>query len=525
MLHLHANFQFQELPFFSSLFTDYISNKSTLQDFYTYPPRLESFIDLLKNKKFPLSYRLVLQKALLRQYQNLPLSPQAETNIRLLGQENTFTVTTAHQPSIFFGELYFVFKTLTIIRLAEVLRETFPEYHFVPVFWLGSEDHDFAEISHFRLFGKTYHWQHHQQGAVGRMNPQSLQKLLHEIPEAIPIFTEAYQKPTLSEATRYALNAFFGEKGLLVVDGDDKALKQLFAPIANKELFEQKTFEIVSKTNEKLEHLGYKPQVVPRAINLFYLREQLRKRIEKNGNLWQVVETDITFSEDTLRQELANNPESFSPNVLLRPVYQELVLPNLAYVGGPGELAYWLQLKDVFAFFSLEIEHLQMPMLLPRFFGSILLKSQTEKIQKLQVSFADLWQETDLLRKKYVATHTRNDISLQTEKQQLQTIFEQIKAKAIALDKSLEASVAAEYQKTLKSIEHLEKRFEKAEERNLQTQITQLLNLKEKLFPEGSLQERKDNFLNFYLNYPSFLEDLHAHIQPFEFGFRVMELK
>jgi len=526
MLHLHTTFPLHETPFFSPLFSDYITEKSTLQDFYTHKPHLESFADLLKNKKFPLSYRTILQKTLLKQYQNIPLSPQAETNIRLLGQENTFTVTTAHQPSIFFGELYFVFKTLSTIRLAEILKKTYPSYHFVPIFWLGSEDHDFAEISHFRLFGKTYHWQHHQQGAVGRMNPQSLQNIFREIPEKIPIFAEAYQKPTLSEATRYALNAFFGEKGLLVVDGDDKALKQLFAPIAEKELFEQKTFEIVSKTNEKLEHLGYKPQVVPRAINLFYLREQLRKRIEKNGNLWQVVETDITFSEDTLRQELAENPEYFSPNVLLRPVYQELVLPNLAYVGGPGELAYWLQLKDVFAFFSLEleIEHLQMPMLLPRFFGTILLKSQTEKMKKLQVSFADLWQENDLLRKKYVATHTRNDISLQTEKQQLQTIFEQIKAKAIALDKSLEASVAAEYQKTLKSIEHLEKRFEKAEERNQQTQITQLLNLKEKLFPEGNLQERKDNFLNFYLNYPSFLEDLHAHVQPFEFGFRVLEL-
>lgn len=525
MLLKQEIFSLHTLPFFSSLFLDYISEKNSLKDFYNYSPQIENFEDLLKTKRFPDAHRLVLQEVLWEQYKDTEKSTKVAENIQLLSQSNTFTVTTAHQPSIFFGELYFIFKTLTTIRLAEVLQEKYPEFRFVPVFWLGSEDHDFAEISHFRLFGKQYQWQHHEQGAVGRMNPQSLQAILQEMPEKEAIFQQAYQKNTLAQATIYALNAFFGEKGLLVIDGDSKKLKKLFTPIVQDELFRAKTFEIISQTNEKLKDLGYKTQATPRPINLFYLENQLRKRIVKNEDDFEVLETDKKFSAETLRKEIEEYPEKFSPNALLRPVYQELILPNLAYVGGPGELAYWLQLKEVFQYFSTQIAYLQMPVLLPRYFGAILQKSQIDKMNKLQVHFSDLWQDTNLLRKKYVSEHTEKEINLHQEKINLENVFEEIKLKAKQIDKSLEASVAAEWQKTLKSLENLEKRFQKAEERNQEQQIAQILALKEKIFPENNLQERKDNFLNFYLNYPSFLEELYQSIEPFAFRFEVLALQ
>ena len=524
MLKKHAIFSLSEVPFFPPIFLDYVLEKDSLKDFYIHPPQIESFANLLKNKHFSMEKRSVLQALLQKQYQGLDISPEVAKNIQLLEQANTFTVTTAHQPSIFFGELYFVFKTLATIRLAEALREQYPQYNFIPVFWLGSEDHDFAEISHFRLFGKTYRWQQQEQGAVGRMKPESLQNILQEMPEKEAIFEEAYHKPTLSEATRYALNAFFGDKGLLVVDGDSKELKSLFVPIIKKEVFSQKTFDIIQETNSKLNNLGYKAQATPRPINFFYLEEQSRKRIIQNGAYFEVLETDKRFSAEEMENEIQTFPEKFSPNALLRPIYQESVLPNLAYVGGPGELAYWLQLKEVFAYFSSEIEALEMPVLLPRYFGAILQKSQSDKMNKLDLQFSDLWKEADLLRKSYVIQHTNKEITLLTEKENLKLIFEQIKQKAIEIDKSLEASVAAEWQKTLKSIENLEKRLQKAEERNLETQINQILTLKDKLFPENDLQERKDNFLNFSLNNPYFLEDLYQNIQAFSFKFEVLEM-
>lgn len=524
MLQQYQNFSLQEVPFFSSIFLDYIAQKDSLKEFYLHSPQIESFEAILTKKQFPESNRLILQKTFEKQYQDLEKSHQVAENIAALALPHTFTVATAHQPAIFFGELYFVFKTLTTIRLAEVLQKTYPQFRFVPVFCLGSEDHDFAEISHFRLFGKTYQWQQQEQGAVGRMKTTGLERILEEMPEKESIFQKAYQQNTLAKATQYALNAFFGQKGLLVLDADEKELKKLFAPALRKELFEQKTFEIVGQINEKLHHLGYKAQAVPREINLFYLDEQVRKRIVKKDTYFEVLEINKQFSETEIEKELTENPERFSPNALLRPIYQETILPNLAYIGGPGELAYWLQLKEVFADFRSEIAHLQMPVLLPRYFGAILRKNQVEKMQKLQVSFAEIWHEPDQLRKNYVAKHTDKEIDLSQEKKHLETVFEQIRQKAMQVDKSLEASVAAEYQKTLKSVENLEKRIQKAEEKNLEIHISQLLNLHEKLFPENNLQERKDNFLNFYLNNPSFLEDLYSLIHPFEFEFRVLEM-
>ncbi len=525
MLSTQQTYSLQEIPFFSSIFLDYVLEKDPLKEFYSLKPALENFTKALSSKIFPQENRLVLQDVFQRQYQTLNKSQQVTKNIQALSQANTFAVTTAHQPSIFFGELYFIFKTLSTIRLAEVLQAKYPEFRFVPIFWLGSEDHDFAEISHFRLFGKTYHWQHHEQGAVGRMSPQSLQELLQEMPEKEPIFERAYQQNTLAQATQYALNAFFGEKGLLVLDADDKELKKLFAPIIRNELFAQKTFEIVSQNNDKLNTLGYKAQATPREINLFYLENQLRKRIVRTDTYFEVLDTDKKFSATEIETELQESPEKFSPNALLRPLYQETILPNLAYIGGPGELAYWLQLKEVFSYFASQaIPHLQMPILMPRFFGAILQKNQIEKMQKLHIQFSDLWQEPDLLRKNYVAQHTDKELDLRDEKKNLEAVFEQIKVKAMQIDKSLEGSVAAEWQKTLKSIENIEKRIQKAEERNQETQIAQILALREKVFPENNLQERKDNFLNFHLNYPSFLEDLSQIIQPFQFAFQVLKI-
>ena len=525
MLQKQKNFSLEELPFFSSIFLDYIFKKESLKDFYLHQAQIESFEEVLNIKRFSSETRLILQNVLQDQYQGLEISAKVSENIQLLSQSNTFTVTTAHQPSIFFGELYFVFKTISTIRLAECLAKKYPNFHFVPVFWLGSEDHDFAEISHFRLFSKQYQWQQEQEGAVGRMNPKNLELILQEMPEKEPTFEKAYQKNTLSEATRYALNAFFGEKGLLIIDGDNKKLKKLFVPAIKDELFQSKTFEIISQTNAKLNGLGYKAQATPRPINFFYLDEQLRKRIVKNGENFEVLETEKVFSKQALEKEVDEHPEKFSPNALLRPIYQETVLPNLAYIGGPGELAYWLQLKDTFQYFSSKISNLQMPVLLPRYFGAILQKSQIDKMNKLQVHFSDLWQDTDLLRKKYVAEHTDKEISLLEEKKSLETIFEQIKEKVKLIDKSLEASVAAECQKTLKSLENLEKRIQKAEERNQEQEISQILALKERIFPENNLQERKDNFLNFHLNYPSFLEDLYQNIEPFKFNFEVLGIE
>lgn len=516
----------QETPFFSKIFLDYVNQNPILEPFFQFLPQKETFRQIIAQKQFSAERRETLHKVLQKQYQQISLTEAEKQNIEALLSENTFTLTTAHQPSIFFGELYFVYKTISTILLAEVLQEFLPEYRLVPIFWLGSEDHDFAEISHFRLFGKKYEWHSKQKGAVGKMKTDELAEILSVLPEKIPIFEKAYtQFPTLAQATRYALHEFFGEKGLLVIDGDDEKLKKSLFPIIKSELQEQKTEVLVKDTSLQLTRLGYHAQAQARPINFFYLDESLRERIERKGDFYEVLHTELRFSEKEILGLAEKNPEKFSPNALLRPIYQELVLPNLAYIGGPGEIAYWLQLKSTFEYFKQVEPTLTMPMLLPRNFALVLTQNQCEKLQKLQLSVQDFFQEDSLLKKKFLSKYTQNEFSLLQEQKAISQTFEAIKSKTAEIDKSLLAAVEAEEQKTLKSLEHLEKRIQKAQEKKYEIEVQQMLSLKEKLFPEGILQERKDNFLNFYLNHADFLDNLHQIFEPFSNELYIIQIQ
>ncbi len=514
-----------QTTFFSKIFLDYVNQSPILEPFFQFSPRKETFRQIIAQKQFASKKRELLYQSLQKQYEQIFLKEAEKRNIELLLSENTFTITTAHQPSIFFGELYFVYKTISTIRLAEVLQDFLPEYHFVPIFWLGSEDHDFAEISHFRLFGKNYQWHSKQKGAIGRMKTDELAEILSVLPEKIPVFEKAYtQLPTLAQATRYALHEFFGEKGLLVIDGDDEKLKKSLFPIIKSELQERKTEVLVKDTSLQLTRLGYHVQAQARPINFFYLDKDLRERIEPKADLYEVLHTDLCFSEKEILDLAEKNPEKFSPNALLRPIYQELVLPNLAYIGGPSEIAYWLQLKKTFEYFKQIEPMLSMPMLLTRNFALVLTQNQYKKMQKLQLSVQDFFQEDSLLKKKFLSKYIQNEFSLSQEQKNISLIFETIKSRTTEIDKSLLATIDAEKQKTLKNLERLEKRLQKAQEKKYEIELQQIFSLKEKLFPEGVLQERKENFLNFYLNHPTFLDDLHRIFEPFSNELYVIQI-
>ncbi|MCU0439984.1 MAG: bacillithiol biosynthesis cysteine-adding enzyme BshC [Raineya sp.] len=516
---------FSETKAFSKIFLDYITQQDSLKEFYQYSPTIENFGEILKKKQFSDNQRKNLQTALKEQYKNLKTSEKTQKNIELLQDAKTFTITTAHQPLIFFGELYFVYKILTTIKLSEALKKRFPEYNFVPVYWMGSEDHDFAEISHFRLFGKRYQWQTTQTGAVGRMH-LDIQALFQELPEKIELFETAYtENKTLAKATQWAVNELFEGKGVVVINGDDANLKKNLIPVLHNELKTQKSGQIVREVSGKLENLGYKAQVNPRDINLFYLEENSRERIELVENKYRVVNTNLYFSEKDILQMVENTPEKFSPNAVLRPVYQELSIPNIAYIGGPGEIAYWLQLKEVFNYLKVQgAENLEYPILFPRTFALMVQGSQQQKIEKLGLTIKDLFLDEISLKKYFVEKNSTNDFHLNQEIGEFQEIFKKIQQKAQQIDKSLEGAIAAEEQKTLKSLENLEKRLQKAEERNQETQVAQVLGIKEKLFPNGALQERTDNFLNFYLNNPQWLDNVYDLINPWDFNFQVIGL-
>ena len=506
-----------EIPSFSKLLIQYLAGDSSLKSLYGQEPKLASFAAQIDDKKsFPQSKRDVLVKVLRDQYQTIGEIP----NIAKLADGNTFTVTTGHQLNLFTGPLYVIYKLVSTINLARKLQETYPNYHFVPVYWMATEDHDWDEINHFHWYGKKYQWDTNQKGAVGRFSLEGFSAFLSQLPDSVELFEKAYTEgKTLTQAVQMYVHSLFGADGLLCLDADDARLKQEFRPIMEADLFGQSHQAFVEEKNTILESLGHKAQIHAREINLFYMTDGARDRIEKRGDVYHVLNQTQTWYEAALREEVTTHPERFSPNVVLRPVYQECILPNLAYLGGPAEVVYWLQLKGIF-----DTHKVPFPILLPRNFGLVITAAQQTRVEKLGIEIQDLFADEFSMRQKFVAQHSPHTLDLAAQRDQLTPIFEEMIQKASAVDVTLEASAKAEQHRWEKGLNKLEKKIKKAEERNQAIGVQQLLSLKAALFPMGHWQERHENFLSFYLSHPSFLEDLKATFDPLLFHMYVMQL-
>ncbi|MCA0365503.1 MAG: bacillithiol biosynthesis cysteine-adding enzyme BshC [Bacteroidetes bacterium] len=499
---------------FPKLFTDYISKQNPeLSDFFDIFPDLEGFRNQIAETHF--HFRNELVDALKKQYEGTENPPE----IDIFLDEKTFCVTTGHQLNIFTGPLYVIFKIISTINLAKRLKGHFPEYNFVPVYWMATEDHDFAEISGFNLFGQKHVWETSQTGAVGRFELSGIKDILEKLPDLPEVFKKAYsEKSNLAAAVRCYFHALFGHEGLVCIDGDDPALKKLFIPVIKKDILENASENIVKSTSDKLESLGYKTQIHARNINFFYLKDNLRERIEKEGDNYKVLNSDISFSESEINIEIENHPERFSPNVVLRPVYQEVILPNLAYLGGPSEVAYWLQLGDLFHHFEQPF-----PIVMPRNFGLVINPASQKRIDKLGLTVEELFESENILKADYVKKNSENTLDFSEENTAISEVFEKITAKAVKVDPTLKAVVEGEKTKLLNAIGNIEKRLKKSEERNFETGINQILGLKEKFFPGGGLQERTENFLNYYINDPEFLDKVKTAFDPLNFEFNIIK--
>jgi len=257
--------------------------------------------------------------------------------------------------------------------------------------------------------------------------------------------------------------------------------------------------------------------VNPRDINLFYLSDQGRERFVRHKDDFKVNNTEIKFSESEILEELDSHPERFSPNALLRPVYQEFVLPNLAMIGGPAEIAYWLQLKSVFTHFDTVF-----PILMPRSFGIILSKPVYRKYLKMNLKPVDLFKKIEMLKSNLVKASSKADLNLAEQKSVIETTFKGIGTQAVHIDKSLELMVNAELKKTLNTIEKIEGKLLKAEKRNHESSINQVEAVKNFCFPNGKLQERYSNYLTFYFNKMDILDQIMQHTDPFDLRFNVL---
>ena len=523
---------YEKIGFISKIILDYIDQKGSIQSYFTNFPNLEGFEKQIKEKEksFNQKNRIILSQTIDSQYKGLNISEKTKGNITLLKEPNTYTVTTGHQLNLFTGPLYFLYKIFSTINLAEELAEKFPDKNIIPIFWMATEDHDFEEINFFNFQNKKIKWEHKDGGAVGRFKTNGLEGVFEEFSTSLGssknadklknLFSKGYlENESLADATRYIANEMFKEYGLVIIDGDNKDLKKLFIPNIKDELEHQTSFNAVSKTISSLEK-NYKIQVKPREINLFYLGDSSRERILFENNVYKIKNTNKTFSKESILKEVTENPLAFSPNVIMRPLYQESILPNICYVGGGGELAYWLELKEYF-----KKSEVSFPVLLLRNAVQIISKKQQNKLNKLEISHEELFLNSHILLSKKVIENSKIELDFKLKIAFLKNQFIELRQIAEKTDFSFTGAVNAQERKQIKGLESLQKKLLNAEKKRQKNLVNRVTELQNQLVPNENLEERQRNFSEYYLEYGgTFLTDLKTALKPLDLDFTILEI-
>lgn len=433
--------------------------------------------------------RELLHQCLTKAYATIQEHAEVRKNIELLLHENTMTITTGHQLSLGLGPLFLLYKALHVINLCAAFNKSAQPFTFVPVFWLASEDHDFEEVKHTHFFNKTFSWDSTQTGPVGRFTTENLQEVYNAVKSLFPedVSLNALfevQEVRYGQHFRALLNKVFGKYGLVVLDGDEPELKRAFSPFMKREVETRFVSKAVEETNTLLLSHGKTIQAYVRPVNLFYLSPSCRDRIVP-------VETEFTIGNQTITQPeliqtLEEHPERFSPNVLLRPLYQEFILPNVCYIGGTGELAYWTQLKGLF-----EEAMVPFPLLQTRVSAFIDKSGLNEA--SLPSYFRPLNEQVDAL----IGKESEREEVFQGVENQLDGLIRAMNHGVSAMGNEAKKWCGAQVNAIQTSIEQYKQRWQKEQKQHQETKIKRLERLHQSFYPQGIPQERYTHLLHF----------------------------
>lgn len=513
----------------SPLFHDYLRKK-----FHITAPDSNSLLARAKTRHVAPAMRSHLVKTLGAHYAGYGItSGLSVEHINSLSEEHVFTVTTGHQPCLGSGPAYFIYKIVSVIALCRELNEQQQECRFVPVYWMNGEDHDFAEINHLWFLGKKFEWNlsPEPETATGRLSTEAIPEVLASIREIFSNLGKTgdewarieniyRESETLAEATFRLVHHWFGEYGLVILDQDQPGLKDHILPFLEKELQEETSYRALSVANEKLQLAGYDLQIQPREINLFYHAPEGRKRIVKDGDLYRIYDTTLAFTWEALREELYHHPRNFSTNVVTRPVFQELVLPNIAYVGGPAEVHYWLQLPAVFEAFDVPF-----PAVIMR--DSFLLMPQKwkQKMEKTGFVYSDYFQPLHELEKLYVSRQQGGDEQAITAAVAgIEQIYDELETVLGMVDGSLRPATQAEKQKAFNGLKNLESKFIKSLKNREENSLKTIRDVRERIFPGGTFQERREHILNFTSDPGEMIRFLLQYADPLNPVVKILEI-
>lgn len=512
-----------DIPGNSQLIKDYITKEEKIASFYGRNLSPESLLIQAREKISNYKHREKLVDELQRQLKNLQLSEKQTLNLKNLSLANSITVTTGHQLNLMTGPLYFIYKILQVIKLCDTMNERQEEFKFIPIFWMATEDHDFEEINHFNFNREFISWNEKHHDYVGEISTGGLKTVLSDFYEELKYYPfgkelrkiiekSYYTADNLSDATRILVHELFKEYGLLFIDGNTESLKKLFIPFIKDDIKEKKSFRIISKTIEKLKSNHYKIQVNPRKINFFYHKNKERNRIDETNGKYYILGSCKNFSEVEILKEIDKHPENFSPNALMRPVYQEVILPNVAYIGGNAEIAYWMELKDYFS-----AQNIPFPILVPRNSFLLINDNQEKRMKRLSLNINHLFLPKEQTINTLVTQNSSYIFDFAKYESRLKVIFDDLLKESANTDPSWKNMILAQKKKQLNGLEKINKRFYKANRLKHKEIVYNFEKLYEELFPEGSWQERVYNFSFYYATMGSeFLARIYNEIDEFQ---------
>ncbi|MBL56388.1 MAG: bacillithiol biosynthesis cysteine-adding enzyme BshC [Flavobacteriales bacterium] len=489
--------KFDEVNFYSKLIKDYLSGDLKEKGLVDWDYSLEQ---LAKNKSrnYSSETRKLVHAALINQYNGFDLSIKEKEHLEQFSKEECYSITTGHQLMLIGGPMFFYTKIMDVVNLCKEISTS--DQPVVPIFWMASEDHDYEEISKVHLFGKTLSCEGDNKGPVGRIPKEYFSEFLNTVNDVLgdgeqfaeikSIINDSFNNGSnLSQITRIFVRELFKDEGLLIIDGDDPELKGLFREAFEKELTENCSHESSKSHIEKL-GVEYKIQVKPRDINLFFIEDEVRKRIVNTNSGFSTPDAIHNWTDIEIVNLIASSPERISPNVILRPVYQEVLLPNLAYIGGAGEIAYWLELKPVFKAFNVDFP---LPIVRNPYF--IIPEKSYTWLEEQGVEVERLFEDIDLLVNKMTKEISSDEISFDLEYSQLKSFYEALKNKGLKVNPQLEKVVFGEEKRAISALQNVEKRFLKAEKQKHEGHLNKLKVIHAKLFPNGKPMERVDSFI------------------------------
>jgi bacillithiol biosynthesis cysteine-adding enzyme BshC len=464
---------------------------------------------------FDISKRQQLYDVFVRQYSGVELTESQKVNLASLKNENAFTVTTGQQIHVGLGPMYVWNKIESVLNTVDVLSAQHIQNHYVPVFWMATEDHDFEEIKDLVLFGEKYTWETEQTGPVGLFHTQELKLVFEKIQERFindqsatlnlkKIEAIYLNAKNLAEATRNLVQMIFGETGLLVLDPNDHTLKSMAQNCWKRDvLFRGKcdekghvgNLETFESQKQLMLQYGVEAQAYPREINCFYLEKGVRERIESTAMGYIRVNSKIEYSETEMVSMIENYPECMSPNVLLRPIYQQSILPNVVYIGGPAEVKYWIQCAPMF-----DIHGIVMPRLQLRLSNIYVPGFIEKKIGKLGFEITDFWQSWPLMENRIVEIQ-EDKYHLDSEIEALSLVYEKIWQSLYSIQSKELKDLKKSHLESIKSLKRISTEYKSSPNSisKLSKDIQMARSIKEKYFDDSKPQERTLFWLEIYL--------------------------